>query len=292
MTIAVAVKVGDGIVLGADSASTLASNGGVVNVYFNAEKIINLVKGLPLGMVVYGLGGLDGRSVTSLAKDLRERLSGNDAHWQIDPAKFTMQQVAERVREFFYDEYYVKEYPKKSVGTGGATVDVWDQMGLMIAGFSGGAPHSELWAVEIDSKGVCPAPKLIFGEHEAGKSVWAGQPEALTRLVRGYSSQVVAGLRAAGVSDADVERFVSTLPVEPLVQPAMPLQDAIDLVKYLVDVTVGFVRFVPGAPTVAEPTDVAAVTRHEGFRWVRRKHYYSAELNPTTSGNTQSAATA
>ena len=56
MTIAVAVKVGDGVVLGADSASTLSSNGGVVNVYFNAEKIINLVKGLPLGMVVYGLG--------------------------------------------------------------------------------------------------------------------------------------------------------------------------------------------------------------------------------------------
>jgi hypothetical protein len=49
----------------------------------------------------------------------------------------------------------------------------------------------------------------------------------------------------------------------------------------MVDVTVGFVKFRPGPPTVAEPTDVAAITKHEGFRWVRRKHYYSQELNPT-----------
>ena len=68
--------------------------------------------------------------------------------------------------------------------------------------------------------------------------------------------------------------------MEPLIQPAMPLQDAIDLVKYMADVTIGFVRFIPGPPTVAEPTDVAAITKHEGFRWVRRKHYYSPALNP------------
>ena len=104
----------------------------------------------------------------------------------------------------------------------------------------------------------------------------------------GYSSHVVSGLVKAGLPEPQVQQFVSSLPVEALIQPAMPLQDAIDLVKYMVDVTVGFVRFIPGAPTVAEPTDVAAITRHEGFRWVRRKHYYSTELNPTlAAGSTR-----
>lgn len=60
----------------------------------------------------------------------------------------------------------------------------------------------------------------------------------------------------------------------------MPIQDAIELVKYLADVTVGYVRFKQGAPTVAPPIDIAAITRHQGFKWVERKHYYRQALNP------------
>ena len=54
----------------------------------------------------------------------------------------------------------------------------------------------------------------------------------------GYSSHVVSGLVKAGVLEPQVQQFVSSLPVEALIQPTMPLQDAIDLVKYMVDVTV------------------------------------------------------
>jgi hypothetical protein len=62
----------------------------------------------------------------------------------------------------------------------------------------------------------------------------------------------------------------------------MPIADAIDLAEYLVEVTIGFVRFCPGNPTVGGPIEVAAVTRHEGFKWVKRKHYYDVKLNPVS----------
>ena len=76
MTIVLALKVGDGVVMGADSASTIVGhNNSYHNSYFNAEKLFNLVKGLPIGAVTYGLGGLANRSVGSLAKDLRVKLS-------------------------------------------------------------------------------------------------------------------------------------------------------------------------------------------------------------------------
>jgi hypothetical protein len=61
----------------------------------------------------------------------------------------------------------------------------------------------------------------------------------------------------------------------------MPVRDAIELVNYLVEVTCGFVRFAEGAPTAAPPIDIASITLHEGFKWVKRKHYYSADLNPS-----------
>lgn len=112
--------------LGADSASTLAGPGGVINVYFNAEKLFNFVKGLPIGMAVYGLGGLDGRSVTALAKDLRDRLSDPVAAEYLDPTSYTVQSVADRVKSYFYDNLYAREFQNAATKPA---------MGFLIAGF-------------------------------------------------------------------------------------------------------------------------------------------------------------
>jgi hypothetical protein len=65
-----------------------------------------------------------------------------------------------------------------------------------------------------------------------------------------------------------------------LVWPTMPMRDAIELADFLVDTTKGFFRFLPGADVVGGDTDIAAVTKYEGFKWIRRKHFYPAALNP------------
>lgn len=291
MTIAICLKVGDGVVFGADSASTLMSDRGVVNVYFNAEKIFNLRKGFSVGAVTYGLGGINGRSVTSLAKDLRERFTAPGA-WHLDEDAYTMQEVAERLRRFFYEEHYLiaypaaapREPPTQESETADDTEDaheVFPAMGFTVAGFSAGAQHAEVWSVEVDQLGRCPPPTLVFGEDVAGVVSWKGEPEAIQRLIFGYNGAAVERLLAAGVDSDDAYGVV--MEFIRLAEPAMPIQDAIDLVHYLADVTVGFVRFRAGAPTVAPPIDLAAVTLHERFRWVKRKHYYGSELNPPLS---------
>ena len=33
--------------------------------------------------------------------------------------------------------------------------------------------------------------------------------------------------------------------------------------------------------TVGGPVDVAVITRNEGFIWIKRKHYFTRELNPS-----------
>ena len=192
-----------------------------------------------------------------------------------------MSWIAERVRAFYYEELYLREYPKKGLASDSSIHDRFDRMGFFVAGFSAGADHAEVWSVEIDSSGRSPAPALVFGQDVAGKATWAGDPEALNRLFLGFSGQVRTALIASGIAPVEVDGFLNALPMEPLIASAMPLQDAIDLVKYMVDATVGFVKFRPGPSSVAEPIDIAAITKHEGFRWVRRKHYFSQEMNPT-----------
>jgi hypothetical protein len=60
----------------------------------------------------------------------------------------------------------------------------------------------------------------------------------------------------------------------------MPFADAINLAKFFVDLSIEYTKYVPGSNTVGGPVDVAGISRHEGFKWIERKHYYPPELNP------------
>jgi len=70
MTIVVAMKVTDGIVLAADSAVTLIS----YKVYDNLNKIFNLTRGKSIGALVYRWGRTGSASVETLSKNLRALL--------------------------------------------------------------------------------------------------------------------------------------------------------------------------------------------------------------------------
>lgn len=71
MTIVVTVKINDGIVLASDRATTFSDDKGVVfQVYNNANKVFNLVKGEPIGALTWGAGGLGSASISTISKDL------------------------------------------------------------------------------------------------------------------------------------------------------------------------------------------------------------------------------
>lgn len=118
-------------------------------------------------------------------------------------------------------------------------------------------------------------------------SIYAGgDPEVFNRLINGVGSGLAAGLQAIGVPDHELQvktEIVRTHLAMPLVEAPMPIRDAIDLAEFVVDTTSTFTRFKRGAGTVGGPTESAAITKHEGFKWVRRKHYYDETLNPRAS---------
>jgi hypothetical protein len=113
MSIAVVVGVHDGVVLAADSASTLtiaipsavapgAIPGGVVNVYDNANKIVNLQKRCPLGCITFGSGSIGNASIATLLKDLRKQVGSSE--WPFNPNSYTIQGVAETLARFLDGE--------------------------------------------------------------------------------------------------------------------------------------------------------------------------------------------
>jgi len=113
---------------------------------------------------------------------------------------------------------------------------------------------------------------------------WDGEYEALDRLILGVGTgfSEAAALVLPAERLPEVQRQIIGHLYEHLVMAAMPIQDAIDLARFLVETTAGFVRFsLPKQPkTVRGPVEIAAITKHEGLRWVQRRHFFSGSLTP------------
>lgn len=285
VTIAISIKVNDGLVLAADSAATIpvldaAGNMmGVSAVYNNANKVFNLQKGQPIGAVTWGLGGIGVASIATLMKDLRARFSGKDNEhpdWKIDPDNYAMEEVAQRFFQFIYEETYLpafRDQPPPNTA-----------MGFFVSGYSSNEGMAEEFLIEIRSDGSAPGPVRMQPKEEAGGIAWNGETDAIHRLVFGFGAALPTVLEQnLGIPAEQAPQVVEILKQQMQVQllpPAMPIQDAIDLAEFLADFTARFSRFTPGAATVGGPIELAAITKHEGFKWVRRKYYYSRQFNP------------
>src|SRR6266851_6150459 len=283
MSIAVLIGVHDGLVLASDSASTLmitaAPNlAGIANVYDNTNKIFNLYKGKSIGCIAYGAGSIGNSSIGTLIKDLRVKLT--DGELGFDPDKYTMEQVANILVDFLGSECQ-KQNP---------AVQVTLNIGLLLGGYSAGESLGETWMLEINA-GKPNKPKLARPSDQPGIT-WGGAGEVIQRIVLGFSPALfevlasVAGPPQAGQPAATADQLRNQLnPLllsklqAGLVFAPMPIQDTIELARFLVHAAIMFSRFLPGPQIVGGPIEIASITKHEGFKWISRKHYYDQSLN-------------
>jgi hypothetical protein len=119
------------------------------------------------------------------------------------------------------------------------------------------------------------------GQEDFGPN-WDGEYEAMNRLLLGVGSNYAQALIDDGLPPEEAEKLnraiIGKLRV-PVVLAAMPIQDAIELAIFMVETTIRFVRFNLRAKTVGGPIEAAVITKHEGFKWVQRKLFYTGELN-------------
>lgn len=279
MTVIVTAKVNDGIVLAADSAASFFdADGHALKIYNNANKIFNLVKVWPIGAMVYGAGGIGSASVETLTKDLRKRFSNHtDADYYLNPNDYTVEEVAKKARNFLFENCFKQAYPEQPPAN--------FVMGYRVCGYSAQSSSSEIWEFMIVGD-TCLDPYQIQGKLDYGLR-WAGENEALDRLVMGASGGLKTFLTDSGVCTAEnvdeaYLEIVKRLGISWVI-PAMPIQDAIDVARFAVETSAKYARYGIRAETIGGPTELAAITKHEGFKWVSRKHYYHADLNRETN---------
>lgn len=275
MTVCVAVKVHDCIVFAADSASTLSSTNSdgvsqVLNVYNNADKVFNLHRDLPLVAMTCGMGHIGGRSISNLAKEIRFELSKGEH--PINAQDYTVQSVVERVHEFLSACYRAANGEARK----GDYLEFW------VGGYGSLNKHGEIWKI-VFVDGSPLAPEQVNAEADGQGVFWGGQGQAIARLLLGIDTAFIDAMTQAGLDRALAETMYAQARNRmetPVLHATMPTIDAIRLADFLVDTTKGFFSFAFGSDIVGGATDIATVTKWEGFKWIRRKHFYSPELNP------------
>ncbi|MGR3792645.1 hypothetical protein [Vannielia sp. SX4] len=242
-----------------------------VNTYDHANKLFNLRKGLPIAAMTSGIGNFGASSISTISKDLRALLTKKGSDYYIDPTNYTMEQVATLARRYFFEERFSQ---LDTTPTG--NFQYW------IGGYSSGADLGEIWRFQIDN-GTCD-PVICDADKDNNANIgWGGAPEAINRLILGYSQTLGKALAAGGMPNEAIPQAISEIgrfTQVGLANPAMPTTDAVDLARFLAETTKQFVRFQQGSNSVGGSIDIATITKHENFKWVDRKHFYSPALNP------------
>ena len=272
MTICIGVKVNDCLVFVADSASTVLGqdlSGALLptRVYNHADKIFNLYRGLPVAGMTCGLGNFGSESISTITKGLRVELEKDQG---ISPNNYTIELIVRRTFQYFRDKYKSVDDAVKNMST----------FEFFVGGYSADDGGSEVWKFDFRQNDIVEPQKIA--DINDCRVLWAGQPEACVRLVLGFSSATEQVFRNAGLDDtqaSELLRLVRQASEVTLIDPAMPTSDAIELGQFLAQTTASFVRFLPGADTVGGDLDIATVTKYEGFKWIKRKHFYPQNLN-------------
>ncbi len=254
MTVAIFAKVPEGVVLGADSTTTIMNNqGGVLNTYDNVQKIFP-IENHPAGIVTWGLGGIGVRNIESLVHEFEN---------QFTRARRTIEELAGSLFDFFRDRY-IQQFgqPQDNI-----------TLGFVVAGYDRNSTIPTEFIMEIPNHP--PAilrPNLSDGTPNFGLH-WFGQPWWITRLISGFDPRWLE--QVAGRYNIPVQDLINMANAwqVPIPYNAMPLQDAVDLTEFLVNITIGVFKFQVGPKSCGGVVDVAVITP-KGFCWIKQKSLF------------------
>jgi len=269
MSLGIAFKGAEGIVLAADSRVTLnlakpQPNGPTLILpatFDNATKLLK-VKGQDyVGAVTYGVGAIVQQSPRTAHSFLPELEAKITAKHSI--ARLSVEDFAKELSEFFLDQWNAQ--------MAGVPYQPGNDMVFLIGGYDQQAPYGRVFEFYIPSR---PNPTERYtGVGEFG-AVWGGQRQFVDRLLNGYDPRALDLAESELGLDASSKARLSNKFAElttPIPYPFLPLQDCVDLSIFLVKVTMKLQTWTVDVRGVGGAVDVPTITKTDGFKAVQVK---------------------
>ncbi|MBA4384811.1 MAG: hypothetical protein C0410_08750 [Anaerolinea sp.] len=128
----------------------------------------------------------------------------------------------------------------------------------------------------------CQVPGNVTLERRTNDAgvVWEGESIFINRLILGYDPRLFDQCLLLGTDSGQIQELHQTgKGLQLFINfQTMPLQDAVDLAVFLVQLTINCQKFSNGTvsfpgqfPTCGGKIDVAVITKSQGFQWLQRK---------------------
>jgi hypothetical protein len=274
VTIAACYLSPEGVIFGADSTTTFATPEGPRH-YNYAQKIFQ-VGGLDstLGVVIWGLGGLQDLSYRTLIAQFAEQ----NHH---EPTA-SLRDVAERFAAAFWREYTARLAPliaelRRLNALPTPTPDEIKTREALAQNLQGGfcvggnLLHDrtpQAYTVSYHPLGMA-ATVTPIAMHSM---LFGGVGNYINRLMLGIDPELFAAIlrsgRWLGAPD-DLSKLVDSYRLAP--PGALPLREAIDWVHSSIYATIKALKFSRLSPVCGGPVEIAVITTDRPFRWVRHK---------------------
>jgi hypothetical protein len=268
MSLGVAIKGPEGVVLAADSRVTLTAvpkdaagnkTGDPLSVNFdNATKLLSFREPHNFtAAVTYGQAAIGLRTAHSFVPELEVTLPNK---------RILVKEFATRVSEFFAIQWKA------------AKMDPDPQMTFLIGGFDEGEPYGRIYEIGIPN---APDPKEWQAQNDFGIT-YGGQNELAQRVVNGYDPQLLnlaeasLGLTKPQIAQLETELGKLTLRIP---YQFLPLQDCVNLAIFLIRTTIGAQEVSVTLRGVGGPIDVATITNQKGVKLIQRKEIVGEIFN-------------
>jgi hypothetical protein len=263
MSVAVICNLSDGLVIGVDSAVTVADANGIQKVFEDGEKLFQLAA--KIGVATYGLGGLEGRSIGSFIHEFE--LANPDV------ATLPIAEVVERLRAFFTNVYI--RYGEQIFGVAFDQIpdDKKGILGLLIGGFSPGGFLSEAWHIQVPLNRAPHSASQICAPGNYNVS-WFATYAPIERYLFGFDrgllseiSSYVEGVLGRSLTQDEINNFA---PIREkyayrIMLDSMPIQTGVEYVRFLVQLVIQHYHFTSPHPVVGGRAKLGVVTYKEEY---------------------------
>ncbi len=270
MSLGIAFKGPEGIVLAADSRVTLTAQLGgdekvTIPVTFdNATKLLRVTGQDYVGVVTYGAGVI-GQQEPRTAHSFLPEFEG-ELQREVGDRRLSVEDFSKRLSAFFMAQW-----------SAGMPADYrGPDMTFLVGGYNEGAPYGKVFQIDIPH-----SPDPTEWQANGFGLVWGGQKQYATRLIHGFDPMLPSLLQEPLGLSADkceeIRKLLQSKLQAPIPFMFLPLQDCVDLSVLLIRTTIAMQTFMVGVRGVGGAIDVATITRTEGFRAIRQKKIIAQE---------------
>lgn len=268
MSLGIALKGSEGVVLAADSRVTLNAQVQLPNsqklllpaTFDNATKLLKVKGQNHVGAITYGVGAIglmEPRTAHSFIPELEAQLPDD---------RLSVENFARKLSEFFLIQWDKAKMPNPALAG--------QDMAFLIGGYDDKDPYGRVFEFFIPSR---PNPREAIPSGQFGGR-WGGQHQTVDRLLNGLDPATLQIVRESLHIEAPQQGQVASLEAELRTKLSakipwqfLPLQDCVDLAIFLIKATITLQKWTVDIRGVGGAVDVATITRSHGFKYIQQK---------------------